>query len=272
MTERMERVPVRGGELEYETHGEGDPVLLIHGSHFAGAYRPLMEEPDLADYRLIRYHRRGFAGSTPHDGGFTIQEQAADALAVLQHLGVPRAHIVGHSYGGTTALQLALDAPDCAASLVLLEPALLMGPGAEDFANQHVAPAVGKYQAGDAAGAVDTFGRGVGGPAWRAEVARAVPGAPEQAEADARTFFEVELPALAQWEFDTEKGSRISQPVLFVHGGESAPMFHEGRDVVHAWFPQTEDLLVPGVDHLLQMRAPGAVAEGVADFLGRNPL
>ena len=272
MSEHLERVPVRGGELEYETRGEGDPVLLIHGSHFAGAYLPIMTEPELADYRLIRYHRRGFAGSVPHDGGFSIREQAEDALAALQHLNVSRAHVVGHSYGGTTALQLALDAPDIAGSLVLLEPALVMVPGAEAFANDCLTPAVDKYRSGDAVGAVDIFGRGVGGPDWRAEVGRTVPGGPEQAEDDARTFFEIELPALANWELDVEKAAKISQPILFVHGSASAPMFQEGRELVHTWFPHTEDLVVPGADHLLQMRAPRAVAEGVAGFLSRHPL
>lgn len=272
MSEPLERIPVLGGELEYETRGEGDPVLLIHGSHVAGSFLPIMTEAGLANYRLIRYHRRGFANSAPHDGAFSIEQQAADALAVLRHLSVSRAHVVGHSYGGTTALQLALEEPDIAGTLVLFEPALLMVPGAETFTNEYVAPAVDKYQSGDAVGAVDIFGRGIGGPEWRAEVARTVPGGPEQAEDDAKTFFEIELPALADWEFDTEKAARISQPILFVLGGGSGRMFQEGKELVHAWFPQTEDLVVPGATHLLQMQTPRTVAEGVAGFLSRHPL
>ena len=140
MTKPLERVPVHGGELEYETRGEGDTVLLIHGSHIAGSFLPIMTEAGLANYRLIRYHRRGFAGSVPHGGAFSIEQQAADALAVLRHLSVSRAHVVGHSYGGTTALQLALQAPDIAGTLVLLEPALLMVRSAESFANELCGP------------------------------------------------------------------------------------------------------------------------------------
>ena len=273
MSEPLERIPVRGGELEYECRGDGDPVLLIHGSHIAGSFLPLMTEPGLADYRLIRYHRRGFAGSAPHHGAFSIEQQAADALAVLRHLSVSRAHVVGHSYGGATALQLALEEPDIAGTLVLLEPALLMVPSAESFANQYLAPAVDRYQSGDASGALDIFGRGIGGPAWKAEVARTVPGGLEQAEADARTFFEIELPALADWDFDAERAAKIiSQPILFVLGADSAPVFQEGKKLVDAWFPQTEDLLVPGATHLLQMQTPREVAEGVASFLARHPL
>src|SRR5262249_5218959 len=118
-TAKMERAAGGGGGEEYESRGGGEAVLLIHGSHIAGAFLPLMNEPSLANYRLIRYHRRGFAGSTKHEGPFSIKDQAADALALLQHLGVERAHIVGHSYGGLIALQLALDPPELVHSLVL---------------------------------------------------------------------------------------------------------------------------------------------------------
>ena len=272
MTEALKRVPVQGGELEYETRGDGEPVLLIHGSHFAESYLPLMDEPVLADYRLIRYHRRGFAGSVEHEGPFTIEQQAEDALAVLQHLGVERAHVVGHSYGGATGLQLALDTSAVVASIVLLEPAVLMVPSAEVFAQEHVVPAAEKYQSGDPQGAVDTFGQGIGGPQWKAEVSRTVPGAVEQAENDASTFFEVELPALGDWQLDAEEAARISQPVLFVLGTESDPMFEEIRVLIHSMLPQTEDHLVEGANHLLQMQNPRSVAKGISDFLSRHPL
>ena len=112
MSANLKRASVRGGELEYEVRGEGEPVLLIHGSHIAGAFLPFMADPALANYRQIRYHRRGFAGSTACEGSFSIAQQAADARALLRHMGLRRAHIVGHSYGGAIAFQLALDASD----------------------------------------------------------------------------------------------------------------------------------------------------------------
>ena len=163
MTDRlMQRLSVDGTELEYEERGAGEPVLLIHGSIVGDAMAPLMAEPALAGrYRLIHYHRRGFAGSARAEGEVSISRQAADARAVLKHLGVARAHIAGHSYGGVIGLQLALDAPEVVHSLALLEPALLRVPAAERWFAEVGGPSVARYEAGDIAGAIDTFARGV---------------------------------------------------------------------------------------------------------------
>jgi pimeloyl-ACP methyl ester carboxylesterase len=49
-------------------------------------------------------------------------------------------------------------------------------------------------------------------------------------------------------------------------------MFQEAKDLIHTWFPQAEDHIVPGANHLLQMQSPQSVAEGVSGFLSRHPL
>ena len=98
----MERVALDGVEIEYEVTGAGEPVLLIHGSVIAEGGKPLMSALALADrYQVIRYHRRGYLGSSLPGGPVSMARQAADARALLQHLGVDKAHIVGHSYGGS---------------------------------------------------------------------------------------------------------------------------------------------------------------------------
>lgn len=258
--------------LEYEVHGEGEPVLLIHGSHVAGAFLPLMREPDLAgSFRLIRYHRRGFAGSVRHTGPFSIEQQAQDALLPVQMLGIERFHVVGHSYGAVTAVQLAVQAPQAVHSLVLLEPPLRTTDDAAVTAEMF-SPLVELYRSGDSRGAVAAFMGVVGGPDWRTEVDRTVPGGVEQAEKDAATFFEVEVPALEAWSFDEDKASRISQPVLFVLGSESGPLFERPRELFLSSVPQAEEAVLPGLDHLLQMRDPRLVAHAIAEFLARHPL
>ncbi len=258
--------------LEYEANGDGEAVLLIHGAHIADAFLPLTREASLADrYRLIRYRRRGFAGSDPHSGPFSIEQQAQDALALLERLDVERAHLVGHSYGGAIAVQLAIEAPSLVHSLVVLEPAIMPADTAAAFVESSE-PLLAAYRSGDAAKAVDLFLSMVCGSDWRTEVASSVPGGPEQAENDAATFFEVEFPALQAWVFDNDRASRISQPVLHVIGSESGPLFEAVKQNFQSLIPHTEQVVVPGVNHLLQMRDSKLVAEPIADFLSRHPL
>jgi pimeloyl-ACP methyl ester carboxylesterase len=130
----MERARTDGAELEYEVSGRGEPAVFIHGAFIADTFRPLLAEPSLAGrYRLILYHRRGYAGSSRASGPVSVARQAADCRALLRHVGVKRAHVVGHSYGGIVALQLALDVPGVAHSLALLEPGLMVGASAQDY-------------------------------------------------------------------------------------------------------------------------------------------
>ena len=94
----MEHAKVNGIELAYEVVGSGEPMLLIHGAHLADALQPLVTEPALERFQRVRYHRRGLGGSTyPVDAGPTsVPVQAKDAVGLLDHLGVDRAHLVGH--------------------------------------------------------------------------------------------------------------------------------------------------------------------------------
>lgn len=258
--------------LEYEARGQGEPVLLIHGSHIADGFLPLVRDGALAErHRLIRYHRRGFAGSERAPAGFRIEDQARDALGLLGHLGVPRAHVIGHSYGAVVAIELACQAPHAVRSLTVLEPPLMTPDTAAAFAGQ-LTPIVDAYRAGKVRGAIEGFMGAVCKPGWQAVTSQAVPGGAEQAERDAATFFDVEVPALAGWSFDAERARRITQPALFVLGGDSAPVFHASRALFASSVPHAECVELPGLDHLLQVRDPKRVGAAIAGFLERHPL
>jgi pimeloyl-ACP methyl ester carboxylesterase len=271
----MERVTLDGREFELEVRGAGEPVVLVHGSHIADAFAPLLAEPALLErYRLISYHRRGFAGSPRPAGPLSIAQQTADCRALMRSLGVERAHLVGHSYGGVIALQLALAAAEAVHSLALLEPALLIVPSSQQLM-ERLEPVAQMYEAGDKAGAVDAFLKAVCGAGYRAALDRAVPGGFAQAATDADTFFRIEMPALQEWSFTREAAGRITQPVLAVLGADSDavwPGWGEGHRLLLEWLPQAEALLVPGATHALQMQNPRGVAEGLAAFFARHPL
>ena len=244
-------------------------------AHIADAFAPLLVEPVLTErYQLILYHRRGFAGSTHPDGPLSIAQQAADCRAFMRHLGVPCAHIVGHSYGGAIALQLALDAPEAVHSLALFEPALLTVPSAQQFM-EAMGPVLQMYEAGNKTGAVDGFLQAVVGPEYRSVLDRVLPGAFAQAVADADTFFRIELPALQQWSFTQAEAGRITQPVLAVLGADSHtlwPGWVEVHQLVQAWLPQAEAFVLEGTTHGLQIIDPKGMAEGLAGFFTRHPL
>jgi pimeloyl-ACP methyl ester carboxylesterase len=120
----------------------------------------------------------------------------------------------------------------------------------------------------------DTFLPLMRGPDRRTEVAKTLPGGPEQAEKDAATFFEVEVPAFEKWNltFDSDRASRISQPVLFVIGSESIPRLEAAKQHFQSLIPHTKEVVVPGVDHSMLTRDPKLVAAPIADFLSRQPL
>jgi pimeloyl-ACP methyl ester carboxylesterase len=268
----METAKVNGVELEYETRGSGEPVLLI-SPVVAGGFLPFLSEQALVErYRLIRYHKRGWAGSTHTPPPVTIADHAADAAALLDYLGAGRAHVAGHSSGGAIALQLAVDRPDVVHTLVLLEPALLAVPSAEAFF-QKAGLAFEAYAGGEHDLAVSIFLSAVSGLDWktcRAVIEASVPGGVAQATRDADTFFGIELPALAAWAFGREQAASITQPVLSVLGTETERLFVEGASVLRSRLPQVEDCTIDGVGHLLHMQRPEPVARAMGEFLGRS--
>jgi hypothetical protein len=82
------------------------------------------------------------------------------------------------------------------------------------------------YERGDKVGATDAFLTAVVGAEYRQIIGQYLPpGASELAVSDLDTFFQVELPALQQWQFTAEDAARIRQPVLSVVGTETAPIF-----------------------------------------------
>jgi pimeloyl-ACP methyl ester carboxylesterase len=264
----MERAHLDGAELEYELRGDGDLVVFVH--HGAGAdwFQPLFSEPILTDrFRLLRYHRSGYAGSSTLVGELSFTREAATFRELMRHLGAARAHVVGHSASGCIALQMALDAPECVHSLTLMEPALLAVPSPPE-----VPQALGLYQAGDRAGAVGTFLLGTCGPQSRAVLEDTIPDAINRAVADSGTFFGHELPALRQWSFGPDEAHRITQPVLAVLGEVSDSRFHERHQLLLSWLPHAESFVLPGAGHLLHLQNRKGFANGLADFLARHAI
>jgi pimeloyl-ACP methyl ester carboxylesterase len=270
----MESAKVNGVELEYEVAGSGEPVLLI-SPVLADGFLPLLTQRALANrHQLIRYHKRGWVGSTHTPPPVSVADHAADAAALLDHLGVRRAHVAGHSSGAAVAAQLALDDPETVHTLILLELSLLSVPSGAAFLQQ-AGPAFEAYGRGDHEGALAIFMSAVSGLDWetcRAVLEERLPGAVAQAIKDADTFFGIELPALTQWAFGAEQAAAINQPVLSVLGAQTHPLWVDVADFLRSSLPNVEDCTIDGVGHLLHIQRPEPVARGMTKFLARNSM
>jgi pimeloyl-ACP methyl ester carboxylesterase len=116
----MPRIPVRTGTtLNYETAGDGEPLLLIMGTSGAVPLWGEMVTRLAQTHRVIAYDNRGLGGSDRGDGPISVASLAEDASALLEALEVPKAHAMGWSLGSAIVQELALAHPDQVASALL---------------------------------------------------------------------------------------------------------------------------------------------------------
>jgi pimeloyl-ACP methyl ester carboxylesterase len=270
----FQKVAVRDGALEYRVVGAGEPVLLVHGAIFSSVgFDPLLPEAALKGYQLISYNRRGYAGSTRARVPFTMADQAADALALLDKLGIRRAHIVGHSYGGAIALQIAQNHPERVASLSLFEPAIFEPTPALQEVFNAINTASAIFQKTDTVGALSLFMDKVGAQgSWDEMTRQGATAMQAQAVADAGTFFNVEVPAMAEWKFTFDDVAKLRMPVFYLTGQASRTPFQETHMRLKQTLPQATGVLLPNAGHELQMSQPAAVAGVLAAFLKKHRM
>ena len=117
-------------EVHAEVSGpEGAPVVLLAGSLGSALDMWDPQVPALAErFRVVRYDTRGHGRSPVPPGPYTLEDLVDDAVALLDRLGVRRAHVVGLSLGGMTALRLAAREPDRLDRLAVLCTSALIGP------------------------------------------------------------------------------------------------------------------------------------------------
>ncbi len=242
----------------HEERGSGEPAVLLHsGVADSGMWDPQWE-PLGERFRVIRLDFRGH-GRTPYaaEGPYSDAGDVADLLAAL---GLRRVGLVGSSYGGRVALELATGHPDLVSRLVLLNAGcgLPPTPDLEAFGGEEDR----LIEAGDVGGAVDLNVRTWLGPEAD-EPARA------RLAAMQRHAFEVQLAADPQPERRREPIDLtvVTAPTLVVTGGHDLPYFREsGRHMAEA-LPDATLLDLDWAGHLPSMERPAEVARLLAGFL-----
>jgi pimeloyl-ACP methyl ester carboxylesterase len=114
-------VEVNGIQMYYETHGEGEPLVLLHGFGGAGtaAWGPFLDDFSKS-YRVIVPDLRGHGRSTNPAGEFTHRQSAKDVFALLGELNISEFQAMGISTGGMTLIHMATQEPERVKAMVLI--------------------------------------------------------------------------------------------------------------------------------------------------------
>lgn len=242
-------VRVDGGTIWAEdSGGDGTPVVLLHGGWTdSRIWAPVLSLLP-AGMRTVRYDARGYGRSTPPTAPFA---QIDDLKAVLDHIGISSAIVVGHSGGGATAVCLALDDPRRVSQLVLLAPGISDYPWPLD--DPYFAEFEARYAADDRAGLAR-----LGLQTW----------APADQTTDTQTLVRDATEALF-----TQGDLQRPDPPAFHRLGEidvAATLLIGDRDhhtvrdcatAVGEHTPRWRQTVVAGVDHMVPLRVPGLIAD-----------
>jgi len=249
---RLERA---GFVTAYAVEGAGPPVLLIHGvgarlDNWDGVVAALGGR-----FTTIRFDLRGHGESSKPPGPYSAALFAEDARALLDHLGIGRCHVAGHSLGATVALRLALDALDRVERLALLSAVA----GRTEEERQRVLERLAIVEHGIPG---EHFHRSLS--RWFSDEFRR--DNPELLERYAARNMENDPKAyaaayhvLATADL-ADEAARVRVPTLIVTGEGDIGSNPRMARLLHARIPGSELEILPGLRHAILIEAPATVA------------
>jgi 3-oxoadipate enol-lactonase len=252
--------------IAYEVHGDGDPLLMIHGlgyDRFGWGQLPELLAEELS---VVVFDNRGVGDSDVPEGPYAVSQMVDDAVAVLVAEGVERSHVLGVSLGGYVAQHLALTHPARVRKLVLASTA----PGGPRSVPM---PAKG----------IEAFGRyplleREAGLRLMVENSLGEYGVREQPElVDEIYAYRLErAPTLAGWQAQAFAGAtydgydrvaEIAAPTLVLQGGADNVVDPRNADLLARLIPDSRLELVPERGHLLVWQEAERIAPIVKEFL-----
>jgi pimeloyl-ACP methyl ester carboxylesterase len=266
--EAMPILTANGVGLYYEVHGEGVPVLGIHGTPSSALMWEDAAERFARNSRCIIYDRRGFYRSGRPDllDAVDVADHVRDAATLLEVLSATPAVVIGRSTGGLIALELARRHPEMVRTLVLLEPAVLaLHPDAAAWGQQLRRAVLDAAEEDPSSASEVVFREVLGGEAW------------ESFPAPLREHFTSASPAVlaeirgrgldlsqAPLELSEAEAGHIWQPTLVVSAEDSPEALHAVNRRLADLLPNAETALVAG-GHIIDPAGPA-----VLDFLRRH--
>ena len=270
-------VEVPAGSIAGERAGNGSPALVLHGGPGLSDYTESLAR-ELGDVlETIRYQQRGQEPTTVGEP-YTVEAHVEDAVAVLDGLGIARAWVVGHSWGGHLAMHLAAARADRLLGLIVIDPLGAVPDGGEKELEENLTSRLPPETA-ERVNALDAeLLAGRGGEADITEMMRLVwPfyfADPEAAPA--MPPFRSSVSVYSQtWESIRSHFaagtlvsglSRFTRPALFVHGADS-PISPARSDESASLIPGARVEIVSGAGHFPWLERPGSVATPVRELL-----
>jgi pimeloyl-ACP methyl ester carboxylesterase len=266
MTRTTGDAGANGTTLYYETAGEGAPLVLVHAG--IADHRMWNAQIDALSqrYRTIRYDMRGFGASPIVPGPYSHHE---DLRALLDHLGVDRASLIGCSMGGATVIDFALENPEMVEALVLVGSAI-RGFEVDEDPPKEWEEILAADEAGDLQRISELEVRmWVDGP-------RRGPDAVDPAVRD--LVREMNLIALQnedlelgeETEPETPAAARLSEiqvPTLILIGDEDQPRTLAAADLLEKDLPNNRKIVINNTAHLPNMERPEEFNTLILDFL-----
>ena len=267
----MPHITANGVRLFYTLAGDaGSPLVLVHGSWADHRDWDLVAPVFAKRFRVLTYDRRGHGQSEcPPEQG-SVEEDAADLAALIEHLRLAPAHIVGLSLGGSIVLRLAACRPDLFRSLSVQEPPLFdlladdpdQGPVMQEVLNRIRAVAA-RLEAGDADGGarqfIETVALGPG--AWEylpPEICQLLIG-------NAPTFLD-ETRDPEALTVDLAGLTTFPRPALVTRGDQSPIWFPPIVAELATFLPRAEIQVFAGAGHLPMVTYPVEYASAIAAF------
>jgi len=253
----------RDTRLHYEEAGEGSVVVLAHGG--GGDLSQWRHQvPVLARrHRVIAFDARGHGQSTTGDAAFAMTEFAEDLAALLRHLGVRQAHLVGATLGGVAVLEFALAHPQVAQSVVLVSVA----PDTTDEMRARFEASAEVVESGDLAGFAEGFVSFIFSEAY-------VTDHPDEV-ADFRTRLQQIDPAgyaqsiraLGNRADLSPRLPRLAIPALVVTGAlDPIPTSAPGADLLMRALPRARAEVIADAAHLPHLERPEVFNRLALDF------
>lgn len=260
--------------------GTGPPVLLLHGGPGLSDYTDSLL-PELTDaYTVVRFQQRGLKPSTT-EGPFDIETQMADTLLVMDGLGVDRALIAGHSWGGHLLMHLIAAHPDRVAGALVVDPLGAVGDGGEADLNRILGERATPEAAARAAELDQKALRGEGTaadvieglaliwPGYFADPATAptMPPMDISVEAYSQTFESIRQHF--QRQTLVSRLPEVTIPTIFLLG-EKSPIPPSHGVASADLMPDAEARVLADCGHFIWLERAGAVREGL-DALSSGP-